>query len=499
MAKKTGLTVKWTSTRTEDLLESAQGRDQYCDIELACDSNGKMVALRANIVADAGVAGTLKGQAILSSMLLPGSYKIPNIDIQARAYVTNKTPSGPVRGAGRPDAGFYVERIVDEMARELKMDPVEFRRRNAILPSEFPYNNGVGFVYDSADFPGLLDTLIKASKYDELQEWKHKVNRSRGSELAGVGICLEIEDTGTQLTESAHVVAFAKDGSVTIFTGSSPHGQGHETTLALIVSRELGITTEKVRVVWGDTSLVQSGIGTFGSRSAATGGSSALEATRKVKELILARASQLIGRAPAELRFRDGSLIVEERGGTQTVMSFSELMKKIGTDLEAASDFKLPSPTFSSGAHLCALTVDSETGKVSIKKYIAIDDAGTVISQAIVDGQIHGGVVHGIGGALLEELVYDEDGQPQSSNFLSYTIPTSLDAPDVETAHFETPSTIALNGARGVGESGTTAAYPAVFNALNDALRQLPSAGEINIAPATPEVVYRAVHKVLKP
>jgi carbon-monoxide dehydrogenase large subunit len=506
-AKKTGRVVKWVSTRTEDLLETAQGRDEYCDLRVAFDSEGRVLAFSGEIEADLGVGGSLQRMPALTAMLLPGPYKIPSFTVKAKAYVTNKTPSGPVRGAGRPEATFFIETMIDRIAKNLGIDPIEIRRRNVIAPSEFPYDAGTGFVYDSANFPLLLDRLVEASDLENLKQWKRSINSSKSnSKVAGIGVCIMLEDTGAQLVESARIVAHSggagrrspkeeeKKELVTIFTGSSPHGQGHETTLAKLASQELGIPIEKIRVVWGDTEYLKNSVGTFGSRSAVTGGSAVVDASRKLREQVITEASKSLNIDRNELSLTDGNIVrVDKQGRLHVIASFEEMLRTIGRDIEAYSDFKLNSLTFSSGAHLCALLLDRETGKVEFKKYVAVDDCGRVINRQIVDGQIHGGVAHGLGGAILEEISYDSSGQPLATAFLDYTIPTSVDVPDIEVEHVETPSQVTLNGARGVGESGTIAAYPAIFNAINDAIWEIDPSAEVCIAPATPEMIFRAI------
>ncbi len=492
-SRATGLPVKWTSTRTEDLLETAPGRDEYCDVEIACDEGGKLVALKASVETDAGVSGTLSVMAGLTLRLLPGSYKIPNLDLKATVYVTNKSASGPVRGAGRPEACFFIERAMDIMARELEMDPIELRRRNVILPEEFPYENGAGFTYDSANYPRLLDTLENAGKYREALSWKENFNRdSRANEknlVAGVGVCAEIEDTGSQFVETARLV-MDSGGALILYTGSSPHGQGLETTLAQLVSEELKVPVDLVRVVYGDTDLIPSGIGTFGSRSIATGGSAAVDAAMKLKAQLLEGASKFTGLSPDKLQFQGGS-ITNYVG--KSLLTVREMFAHLEIEeLSVSTEYRMSQSTFASGVHLCTLMIDLETGKLSIKRYVAVDDAGRVINRKIVDGQIHGGVIHGVGGALYEELRFDSDGRPLTTSFMDYLIPSAVESPDVEIHRIETPSTITLDGARGVGESGTIAAYPAIFNALDDALREVGARG-LDYAPATPEQIRAAL------
>jgi carbon-monoxide dehydrogenase large subunit len=487
------MSVKWISTRTEDLLETAQARDEYCDIELACDSNAKIVAVRADIVADGGAGGTLKAQPILSGKLLPGAYKIPNLDIKSSSYATNKTPGGPIRGAGRPEGLFFIEMIVDKMARHLRLDPVGFRRLNAIPKSEFPFDNGAGMVYDSADFGKLLDSI--ESDYDGLLEWKRKNNSSNPGLLAGVNIALTVEDTGAQLTETAKVVTSSKEKQFIVFSGSSPHGQGLETTLAILASEELDVPIEMIKVKWGDSNYLPTSVGTFGSRSIVTGGSAVVDACRKLREAIVSEASTRFSIPKEELELQGETIVRRSTDRKhERISDLWSLTASAGREFEIFTTFTAKGQPFASGAHVCALTVDKETGKVRIHRYVVSDDCGRVINAPIVDGQLHGGVAHGLGDMLLAEIPYDEDGMPLATNFMDYTIPTSLDVPDIETIHVETPSTISLNGAKGVGESGPIGAFPAILSALNNALQGL---GEVDTAPATPEVVYRALEQGL--
>lgn len=499
LSRKTGLPVKWVSTRSEDLLETAAGRDEYCDIVLACDKDARIVALKATVEGDVGVSGTLSRMALLTLNLIPGPYKIPNLDLKAIVYVTNKAPGGPMRGAGRPEGSYFIERAVDMLCRQIKMDPIEFRRRNIILPNEFPYENGAGFTYDGGNFPLLLDTLSKSSGYEELKKWrestKQKFERLEGRSLAGIGLCVEIEDTGVQLTESAKVVLDEKN-RVTVYTGSSPHGQGLETTLAQLASEELGVPIEIVNVVWGNTELIPVGIGTFGSRSITTGGSSVVDASRKLKSLILEKAAEILGEKVETLDIKKGAAVRKSQPEL-SLLQFKEILERLKmNEISATSDYKLSAQTFSSGAHLCAVLVDPESGKIKISKYVAVDDCGKVINEAIVEGQVHGGVVHGVGGSILEEVVYDENGHLLTPNFLDYTIPSSMESPNIKVVSVETPSKITLTGAKGIGESGTIAAYPAIINALNDALVQINEGIVFNIAPATPNAVVSAIRGV---
>ncbi|MDG6997938.1 MAG: xanthine dehydrogenase family protein molybdopterin-binding subunit [Nitrososphaerota archaeon] len=490
LAERTGLTVKWVSTRTEDLLETAQARDEYCDVELACDSGARIVALRATITSDGGVGGTLKAQAMLSGRLMPGAYKIPNLEIRSITWATNKTPGGPIRGAGRPEGIYFMELIMDKMARRLHLDPIGFRRLNAIPSSEFPYDNGAGMIYDSANFPKLLDSL--KSEYEALNRWKREVTRTDSDLLAGVNVALIVEDTGAQLSETAKVVISPKEKLLYVYTGSSPHGQGLETTLAILASEELDIPIERIKVKWGDSNDLPTSVGTFGSRSIVTGGSAVVEACRKLREEIVSEAARIFNAQKEHIVLEGEKLRISVSTKSEPLADLWEFIDQSGKKFETYTNFALKAVPYASGAHLCGVTVDRETGKVKIQRYIVADDCGRVVNEIIVDGQLHGGVVHGIGDMFLSEIPYDESGAPLATSFLDYLIPTSLDVPDIGTIHVETPSTLSLNGAKGVGESGTIGAFPAVISAINDALVGI---SEIDIAPATPERVYKVLRK----
>ncbi|HYB04736.1 MAG TPA: molybdopterin cofactor-binding domain-containing protein, partial [Nitrososphaerales archaeon] len=396
--------------------------------------------------------------------------------------------------AGRPEACFFIERAMDLLSREMKIDPLELRRRNVLRPEEFPYDNGAGFIYDSANYPLVLDTLEKKGGYSSSIEWKRNFNsdaRSRNSPLiAGVGVCAEIEDTGSQFAETARLVLNFQ-GDLILFTGSSPHGQGLETSLAQLISEELDIPMEKVQVIYGDTDLIPSGVGTFGSRSIAAGGSAAVDAARKLRTQLLENASKATSLEPERLLYQGGMVWTQDK---QHPISVREIFTKWGIDeLSVSTEYRMSQSTFASGAHLCELIVDRETGKLFIRRYVAVDDAGRIINRAIVDGQIHGGIIHGIGGAIYEELLFDADAKPLTTSFMDYLIPSAVESPDIEIHHLETPSTITLDGARGVGESGTIATYPAVFNALEDALSEAGKGG-LRFAPASPERVLAALN-----
>ncbi|MGI0083534.1 MAG: xanthine dehydrogenase family protein molybdopterin-binding subunit, partial [Nitrososphaerales archaeon] len=500
-AKKTGLTVKFVASRTEEFLESAAGRDAYCDLTLACDKDGRILALKARIECDIGVPGDSAFGSMAIVGTIPLLYKIPDLDLEARSYVTNKKPVGPIRGAGRPEGNYFTERAVEIMAKEIGLDPIEFRHRNAASPES-----------DSIDHQGLLDTLAKSADYQGMLRWrdemnsryveenekKSKDNNGGGStsptKLAGIGLSLRggearfspraifgnislrgiiaivrlIPRFRSFSSESGRVT-LNKRGEVRVYTGSSPHGQGHETVFAQLASEELGVRFEKVEVVWGDTTLIPRGVGTFGSRSVVAGGSAVVDSSRRLKLDLIKKASKILRTSPDLIDIRDGA-IVEAKRQENVLLGLGEILDRLGlSEISADSKFTPKSTAQSSGAHLCALTLDIETGAVKIERYVVAEDCGRIINKAIVEGQLHGAVAHGVGGSLLEKLVYDADGNLLTTNFMDYSIPTSTDSPNIELFYKVTPSQDTLHHARGMGESGTIASYAAILNALNDA------------------------------
>ena len=572
-AKRTGLPVKWTATRSEEFLEAATGRDEYCDITLACDEDGRIMALKATAECDSGVSGTQAHMPMMSIETMLGPYQIPNQELTVAAYVTNKMPMGPVRGAGVPEGCYFIERAVDIMAKRIGLDPIELRRRNVPQKNS---NEAGGVASPGEDYDHLLETLIRSSHYEELLQWRSDVfseytrrGPSRSSLIGGLGVSVtggsddseedEEEWNGEEgaagrsepwqggggsegasggdwagqksgepeadrgrggsegsaawqnagggaaegpessdddeigfMSETARVT-LDKSGKVTVYTGSSPHGQGEETTFAQLASRELGVPLQTVKVVWGDTVLIPLGVGTYGSRSAATGGSAVIDATRKLRSQLLARASEVLRMGAESLDVRNGSL-VDSAQPDEALSTPADILDRLHIDeLSASSIFTLEASSYSSGVHLCALTLDVETGKVKVVKYVVVEDCGNMTNKTIVEGQLHGGVLHGVGGALFERLAYGDEGNLVSSTFRDYNIPTALDSPDVEVFHVVTPSTVTLDGVKGVGESGTDASYAAVMNAVNDALSQLVPGLELNMAPATPDRIFSAL------
>ncbi len=513
-SRRTGLPVKWTATRTEEFLEAAAGRDEYCDVALACDKNGRIVALKARIECDVGVSGSSAFMPSATVAFMLGTYMIPNLDLEVQCYVTNKMPVGPVRGAGRPEGCYFIERAMEIMARKIGLDPIEFRRRN-IGEADSP---------SSRSYQDLLNTLVGLGQYEEVRRWRDDLNarykeEKGGSALvAGVGISLLGGEAGFSVRsmlagmsvrgaigmirmvprfrnfmgESGRVTLNER-GEVRVYTGSSPHGQGHETAFAQLASQELGVPIDRVKVIWGDSVLIPRGVGTFGSRSAAAGGSAVVDASRRLRSDLIQKAAKILKKDRSSLDIRNG-LIVEAESPQNVLIETGDVLKRLGiTEISADSKYRSSSAQYSSSVHLCALTLDPRLGTTRIVKYVVVEDCGRMINKDIVEGQLHGGVVHAVGGSLFEKLAYDENGNLLSSTMVDYNIPTALDSPNIEIFHRGTPSTGSLNGAKGVGESGTMAGYAAVMNAVNDALTQVRPGAHVDIAPATPDAVIAAV------
>jgi carbon-monoxide dehydrogenase large subunit len=431
-ALQLGRPVKWVESRTESSLATYQGRGADVDLALALDADGRMLALRARYLGDLGayLYSTTPVALQTGSMLLTGCYAIPAADVEIAGVCTNKVPTGPYRGAGRPEAALAIERLVDLAAAELGIDAIELRRRNVIRTDAFPYTTPLGFTYDSGDYEGALDAALALAGYDALRAEQERA-RADGR-LAGVGVALYVERAGPGF-ETAAVHAGA-DGSVVVRTGSSPHGQGHETTFAQIAADALGVEPGAVEVRWGDSFEIPDGMGTFGSRSATVGGSAVLLACRELR-----------GRLDA------GEPL----------------------PLEAHSRFELAGPVFASGCYLATVEVDRETGEVEIGRVVAVDDCGRVLNPLLAEGQVAGGVVQGVGECLHEQVGYDADGQPLAVNLYDYHLPTAQAIPALSGLLRETPSPLNPLGAKGVGEGGSIGTPAAVANAVADALAPL--------------------------
>ncbi|MDE0376097.1 MAG: xanthine dehydrogenase family protein molybdopterin-binding subunit [bacterium] len=485
--------VRWLEDRRENLGNARHSRDQIIDARLAYDLSGGFRALRLRIVQDCGSAN-------LFGLTLPfniasharGQFAIDHFDAEGLCVLTNKTRNTPVRGAGRPEATFVLDRLVDMAADDLGVDPAELRRRNLIPAGEMPrdmgmlYRDGAPMVYDSGDFPDQLRTALEASGYWEKR--RSIGGAGEGNRARGIGISSHVEATGLGPHETARL-EIDDSGRVVLTCGSNPHGQSHATTLAQVAGDALGVPYDRIETRFGDTGLLERGGGTFGSRSAVTAGSVVHSAAIELRRQILELAGELLECDPADLDIRDG--LVSPRGVPGIALGFPELAAARdrndgdGSRLSARDEFVPPTVTFGSGTHVASVTVDRETGVVSLTGYVVVDDCGTVLNPMVVDGQQHGGVAHGIGNALLEEAVYDGDGQLLSGTFIDYLLPTAADVPDIEVIHRPHPTPLNILGVKGAGEGSTASAPGAIANAIVDALR--PVRIEINELPITPQ------------
>lgn len=496
-ARRLGRPVKWIATRSESLLGDDHGRDQMVTGELALDENGRILAMRAQSLQ--AVGAYLTNAAVVPLLyflkLLPQVYRVPTLHIATRALFTHTAPLGPYRGAGRPEAAYLTERLIDAAAQAIGMDPVELRRRNYIPPEAMPYETPTHLKYDSGEFDKITRKCL------ELADWtgyaaRHQASGKKGR-LRGRAFTYYIEDTG--VFNDRMELRFDPGGTVTIVAGTFSHGQGHATTYAQMVSEWLGIPFEAISFVQGDTRQVPFGRGTYASRSATVGGSALKFAADAIVEKARLFAAHLMEAAPADLEFKAGRFTIK---GTDRSMALTDVAKafyrpmglppQFGLGLDASGTFAAEPPSFPNGAHACELEVDPETGEVFVLRYTVVDDVGRVINPLIVEGQIQGALAQGIGQALLEKVVYDrESGQLLSGSFSDYCMPRADDFPEFTLGFEDVPCKTNPIGVKGAGEAGCVGAPPTVINALLDALRPL-GVKHIDM-PATPLRVWEAI------
>jgi len=494
-ARRLGRPVRWAETRSENLVAMTHGRGQVHDVEIGVRPDGTVTALRVRGLADGG-GYAARGAFIpfVTQFMASGAYRIPRIEFRPVVALTNAPPTGPYRGAGRPEAAVLAERVMDLVAFDLGLDPVEVRRRNFVPREAFPYTTPTGAVYDSGDYERALDEALRLAGYDALRA-EQRVRRERGDRrLLGIGLGCYVEVSGRGGEYGS--VQVERNGTITVVTGTSPHGQGHETTWAQIASAVLGVPMEEVRVRHSDTAVVPRGIGTFGSRSLQLGGS----AVHRASEAVLAEARRLAAdllEAAEEdvVSFDDGRLGVA--GAPVSALSWADLAEAAAqraTDgdgrLAAEVDFEQDG-TFPFGTHVAVVEVDRETGDVRLIRHVAVDDCGLVVNPLLAAGQVHGGIAQGVAQALYEAVVYDGAGNPLTTTLADYAMPAATELPRFEVAHTETPSPRNPLGAKGIGESGTTGSLPAVWNAVVDALA--PFGVRHLDPPFTPERVWRAI------
>ena len=498
-SRRLGGPVRWTESRSEGLLALTHGRAQVQLVEIGATRDGTIVGLRADLLADMGAYPIGAFLPDTTQEMLSGVYAIPRIASRGRSVVTNATPVGPYRGAGRPEAAALIERAVDLVASELGLDPVEVRRRNLIPSDAFPHRTASGTVYDVGDYERALDAALAAAGYERLRV-EQAARRERGDRLAiGIGVATYVEITSFSSKEYASVEVHV-DGSVTVLTGTSPHGQGHETAFAQIASSVLGVAFEAVRVVHSDTGIVKRGAGTWGSRSLQAGGSSVVERAAEVLEQAHALAAHLFESDPVDVESAPGGGFAL-RGVPGSRLTLGELAEAtidpalaqdgFGPGLRSEGVYREPGSTFPFGAHVAVVEVDTETGAVRLARHIAVDDCGRVLNPALVEGQVHGGLAQGIAQALYEEVRYDGAGNPITGTLTTYAMPSSAELPWFETGRTETPTPVNPLGAKGIGESATIGSTPAVQNAVVDALA--PWGIDHLDLPLTSERVWRAL------
>jgi aerobic carbon-monoxide dehydrogenase large subunit len=502
LALRLGRAVRWVEERSENLLSMTHGRAQVHDVELGARRDGTITGLRFRLVQDGGAyPGLVAYQPALTHLMTSGVYRIPKIDAHLLLVATTTTPVNAYRGAGRPEAAAMVERAMDMLADELRIDPVELRRRNLIPKDAFPVTTAAGATYDSGDYEAALDAVLRLAGYEELRGEQARRRQRGDRRQLGIGVSVYVEVTAYAGGTEFGSVEVQPDGSVTVLTGTSPHGQGHNTAFAQIVADALGVPFESVRVVHSDTALVPRGDGTMGSRSAQVGGSAVLRASEAVVEKARRVAAHLLEASPEDVvLFDDGRIGIA--GAPDRALTWAEVAAA-ATDpsrvpegmepgLAEKTDFSQDSSgTYPFGAHVSVVEVDIETGQVRPLRHIAVDDCGRIINPMLAEGQVHGGIGQGMAQALYEEVRFDEDGTPLTANLTAYEMPSSADLPAFETAHTITPTPLNPLGAKGIGESATIGSTPAVQNAVVDALSHL-GVRHIDM-PCTPERVWRAI------
>lgn len=487
-----GRPVKWIETRSENLSSMTHGRGQLQHVELAANNKGRILGLKVELVGDVGAyTSEASADATFTLSMAPGQYLIPAYKGEAKIALTNKAPHDSYRGASRPEATYLIERAIDELARSLKVDPTDLRLRNFVPKEDFPWKSAGDLTYDSGDYPMNLKRALDLSNYSRLKEEQIRA-RAQGR-LFGIGIStyVEICGFGPEFPQTA-AICVNESGGITVVSGTSPHGQGHETPLAQIVADKLGVGIGDIVVTCGDTGMLPWGTFTAGSRSAALGGSAVLMCAEKIRAKMAKIAAKALEVSEEDLIFKD-SMIASKTSSAKS-LSFAEVSeyaykpKRLPDGMEPVlysfSSFSPTSNTFPFGTHVAVVEIDKETGKSKILYYFAVDDCGKVLNPMIVEGQIHGGVVQGLGQAMLEDVVYDKNGQLLSASFADYNIPLADDVPELQSFRTETPTTANPFGLKGVGEAGTIAATPTIANAINDALHGF---GKVEKMPFTME------------
>ncbi|MEV7005607.1 xanthine dehydrogenase family protein molybdopterin-binding subunit [Streptosporangium sp. NPDC051022] len=518
LTRRLGRPVKWTESRSEGNLTVHHGRDQLQRIRVAAERDGRIRGVQVDLLADMGAYLMLvtPGIPLLGAFMYSGIYKMDAYDFTCTGVFTTKMPTDAYRGAGRPEATFAIERAVDALAHELDLDPVEVRRRNWIAHDEFPYTTICGLTYDSGNYEAATERALALFDYDALRAEQAERRARHDPVQLGIGVSTYTEMCGLapsrvlgSLSYGAGgwehaTVRMLPTGKVEVVTGTSPHGQGHETSWSQITADALGVPFEDVSVLHGDTAISHKGMDTYGSRSLVVGGVAVLAACEKVKDRAKELAAHMLEASADDIEFSDGSFKVRGTAEGRTIQELAlaafaahDLPDGFEPRLDAESTFDPDNFSFPHGTHLCAVEVDTETGETRIRSYVAVDDVGSVVNPLIVEGQVHGGIAQGIGQALFEEAVHDAEGNLLTTTMSDYLIPSAADLPEFVTDRTETPATSNPLGVKGVGEAGTIASTPAVVNAIVDALR--PYGVHDVRMPCTPERVWRTIAEARPP
>ena len=493
-AKHLGRAVRWAETRSENLLAMTHGRAQRQIIKIGGNRDGRILAYRLEILQDTGAYLRLGGfLPFLTSLMAAGAYGIGQVQTCYRVVVTNTAPINAYRGAGRPEATAAIERAVDLFAGEIGMDPAEVRRINLVPADKFPFTSPCGATYDSGDYVSALDKVLAGADYAGLRAEQARRRQRGDARQLGIGLASYVEITAADADggETARLVVH-DDGTATVYTGSSAHGQGHHTAWAMLVEAELGIPMEKVTVIHGDTDLIPVGVGTYASRSLQLGGVAVQKAAVEVKEQARKLAAEMLEASEADLELDVDRGVWQVRGDPATTTTWAQVAAHAGeAGLAADVNYTDGKPTFPFGAHLAVTEVDTETGQARLIRHVTVDDAGTVLNPVLAEGQRHGGIAQGVAQALLEEMVYDAEGNPVTGTLVDYAIVTAAELPSFELLSSETPAAINPLGAKGIGEAGTIGATPAVQNSVIDAVSHL-GVRHVDM-PLTPARIWAAI------
>lgn len=499
LARRLGRPVRWSETRSENLVGMHHGRGQVQHVTLGGTADGKLLAYRLDVLQDGGAYPNMG--AILpfaTRIMATGVYDIPHVEFHSRSVVTTTTPTGAYRGAGRPEAAAALERAVDLFALQAGLDPADVRRANFVPPDAFPFRTPTGTTYDSGDYEGALDRALAAADYPALRAEQAARRAADDPRLLGIGLGAYVEVTAMTGGEEFASVELRPDGTVLVVTGSTPYGQGHVTSWAMLVAERTGLPLDRIEVVYGDTDVVPRGEVTGGSRSAQVAGAAVDDASGKLIDLARERAADLLEAAPVDIVVDPERGVFHVVGTPARSVDWAELAAHAAVGhadaptLLAVSDFVAGGPSFPFGAHVAVVEIDRDTGRVELTRLVACDDAGRILNPLVVDGQVHGGLAQGAAQALFEEVRYDADGNPLTATFIDYAIPSAAELPTFERVPMETPSPMNPLGVKGIGESGTIGSTPAIQNAVVDALS--PFGVRHLDLPLTPERVWRAIH-----